>query len=405
MGSDNVNFKSFRIIFIVLIIIMFTVATYFFTKGLLMEDPKTALDKPSSSTVLEVDLEKRIDEIAAKHEGLIYKSEEIPEFISLAFIDGEKLSTYYIDAKTGLELNFTDLIKPDKIEDFHKLEEELLRFKYPQFIVEGILKDEGEKVYWVKENEIIVYYYDYVYDYPIQEDIFLKLNNQEIKENLNYTYKLDLEYTNEDGYQYSKDKKTVAITFDDGPSSQYNEAFLSVLEQNKSHATFFMVGSMMRQCQKCVLKTYESGNEIGMHSYGHINITKSTLNEVLEDLKKTDDLFYQITNDHIKYFRPPYGSYNKENLENINYPFILWNLDTEDWRYKDAERTVNYVMENISDGDIILMHELYGTSLEALEILLPRLYAEGYQVVSVSELAQLKQKDLLAGYAYRSIKS
>ena len=95
----------------------------------------------------------------------------------------------------------------------------------------------------------------------------------------------------------------------------------------------------------------------------------------------------------------------KTNLQNINIPLILWNMDTEDWRYKDVDRIVNYVMENVSDGSIILMHELYETSLQALEIILPKLYAAGYQVVSVGELANLQGRTIDAHKAYSAIKS
>ena len=222
---------------------------------------------------------------------------------------------------------------------------------------------------------------------------------------MDFTYQLDAEYQNENGYNYSVDKKVVAITFDDGPSSKYNAKFLDALARNKAHATFFMVGTMMQSCQKCVLDTYNSGNEIGSHTWNHINIKNNSIDTVNASLKQVDDLFYKITNDHIKYIRPPYGSYSKTNLQNINIPLILWNMDTEDWRYKDVDRIVNYVMENVSDGSIILMHELYETSLQALEIILPKLYAAGYQVVSVGELANLQGRTIDAHKAYSAIKS
>ena len=164
-----------------------------------------------------------------------------------------------------------------------------------------------------------------------------------------------------------------------------------------------MVGTMMNNCQKCVLDTYNSGNEVGSHTYNHMNIKKNSILDVNNNLKQVDDLFYKITNDHIKYVRPPYGSYSKENLENVNNPLILWNIDTEDWSHHDVDYIVNEVLENVQDGSIILMHELYETSLQALEVLLPRLYAEGYQVVSVSELANMKGKTLESGHAYRAI--
>ncbi len=363
------------------------------------EEEETKTSIPSNSSV---NVEEIISKIKGENTDLIYESSDILEFTSLVFLEDGRYKTYLINNKTGEELQITDFIS--NWENFERKEEELLRLKYPEFLVQCILNSDGKKVYVVKSNEMIVYYYDYTYDYEYLEEVSLKINYNEIKDLLDFTYQLDQEYENEDGYQYSKDKKTVAITFDDGPSSTYNKQFLEVLAKNKAHATFFMVGTMMNSCQKCVLDTYNSGNEVASHTYNHINIKKSDPLEVNENIEKTDDLFYQITGDHIKYVRPPYGAYNKTNLENVNYPLILWNVDPEDWRYRDVEKIVNNVMENVSDGSIILMHELYQTSLEALEIILPKLYAEGYQVVSVGELAELQDRSIEAHHAYRSFR-
>ena len=398
------KYKVFKIIFIILIVILFSLATFFLIKGLLMEkEDKGKSD--SAPSVSSVDVEKAISAIKSEHGELLYESEDIPEFTSLAFKENDRIESYIIDTSTGEELKLEDIIKSNKMDDFLKKEMELLNLKYPEFIVEGIQNSGGEKVYLIKSNELLIYYYDYTYEYDYQEVVSLTINYNEVHEFLDFTHLLDSEYTNEDGYQYSKDKKTVAITFDDGPSSKYNRQFLDALAKNKAHGTFFMVGTMMQSCQKCVKDTYQSGNEVASHTYNHINMTRKSIEDVNASIKKTDDLFYQITGDHIKYVRPPYGSYNKTNLENVDYPLILWNLDTEDWRYKDVDHIVNYVMENVSDGSIILMHELYETSLEALEIILPKLYAEGYQVVSVGELAELKGREVLSGHAYRSLKS
>ena len=396
------KYKVFRIIFIILIIVLLVLATYFVFKGFTLEE-KPLIDDNSSTSVPIINVEEIIGNVKSENSNLIYESTQIEEFTSLAFLENDRVKSYFIDEDTGEELSIEDLIKEGKLEDFKNKELELLNLKYPEFIVQGIIDGNGNKVYLVKENEMIIYYYDYTYLYDVEEEITLKINYNEIHDYLDFTHLLDSEYTNEDGYQYSKDKKVVAITFDDGPSSKYNAKFLDVLARNKAHATFFMVGTMMQTCQKCVLDTYQSGNEVASHTYNHLNMKTSSIEDVNASIKKTDDLFYQITNDHIEYVRPPYGAYNKTTLENVDYPLILWNLDTEDWRYRDVDHIVNYVMENVSDGSIILMHELYETSLQALEILLPKLYAEGYQVVSVGELASLKDRVLEAHHAYRSL--
>lgn len=395
------KYKVFKIIFIVLIVISFSLATFFTVKGLTYKDKDVT--NPEEASMSSVDVEQILEDIKASNTNLVYESTGISEFKSLAFLEENKIKSYLIDTVTGAELSIKDIIKEDKYEEFLVKEEELLRLKYPEFIINGIINGEGTKVYVIKENVMVVYYYDYVYDYPYTESVNLTINYNEVHDYLDFTHELDAEYQNENGYNYSADKKTVALTFDDGPSSKYNAQFLDVLARNKAHATFFMVGTMMNNCQKCVLDTYNSGNEVGSHTYNHMNIKKNNALDVNDNLKQVDDLFYKITNDHIKYVRPPYGSYSKENLENINNPLILWNIDTEDWSHHDVDYIINSVMENVQDGSIILMHELYETSLQALEVLLPRLYAEGYQVVSVSELANMKGKTLESGHAYRAI--
>ena len=395
------KYKVFKIIFIVLIVISFSLATFFTVKGLTYKDKDVT--NPEEASMSSVDVEQIFEDIKASNTNLVYESTGISEFKSLAFLEEGKVKSYIVDTITGAELSIKDIIKEDKYDEFLAKEEELLRLKYPEFIVNGIINGEGTKVYVIKENVMVVYYYDYVYDYPYTESVNLTINYNEVHDYLDFTHELDAEYQNENGYNYSADKKTVALTFDDGPSSKYNAQFLDVLARNKAHATFFMVGTMMNNCQKCVLDTYNSGNEVGSHTYNHMNIKKNNALDVNDNLKQVDDLFYKITNDHIKYVRPPYGAYSKENLENINNPLILWNIDTEDWSHHDVDYIVNSVMENVQDGSIILMHELYETSLQALEVLLPRLYAEGYQVVSVSELANMKGKTLESGHAYRAI--
>lgn len=340
----------------------------------------------------------------SKYKSIVYKESLNSEIKNEYDFTKEKFNSIIIDTETGEELTFLDMIKKDKLETFQAKELELLNLKYPEFIVKGIEEGNGTKGYYVTEQEVFIYYYDYTYNYPLNEEITLKIDFNEIKDCLNYKPELNKEYSNENGYNYSKNKKAIALTFDDGPSGRYNPLILQELAKNKAHASFFMVGQMMNSCQNCVLQTYKSGNEVGSHTYEHMNIKRREISDVYESLNKTDNIYNSITGDHIKLLRPPYGAYSKENLENINNSFILWDLDTEDWRYRNVEHIVNYIKENVHDGSIILMHELYETSYESLKIILPWLYANGYQVVSVSELAKLKDRTLEYGKAYLSLR-
>lgn len=353
------------------------------------------------NNIKKIDITEIVNKIKTEHSNILYESDN-NVFKSIVYSEESSFNSIIIDLATGEELTFLDMLTDE--DAFRSKELELLKLKYPEFIISGILNSTGVKSYYVKDKEVIIYYTGYTYNYNIENEITLKIDFNEIKDILKYKVDLNETYENEDGFKYDSTKKSVAITFDDGPSRSNNGKILDILAKNKAHATFFMLGNMMASCNNCVLETYKSGNEIGSHTYNHLNMKKNSLNDINESLAKTNNIYNSITGANIKLVRPPYGAYSNENLLNASNPYILWNLDTEDWRYRNVEHIVNYVKENICDGGIILMHELYTTSVEALEIILPWAYANGYQAVSVSELAKLKGHFLEAGQAYRSFR-
>lgn len=396
--SKMIDKSTLLLISIAFILGVIILVMFGFQKKLLHFDKQSSASSPTKRSI---HLEKSIQEIREEYPTIVYESTNIQGLMSFVYMHDEKYQSVILDTLNGKRFSFSDLIKADKKDDFLGKEEELLRLKYPEWIVDTILNGEIEKGYYVKDQEVIIYYYG-VFE-PYMENVHLKIDYQEIKNFIRFKPIFSESYQNENGYLYQKDKKTVALTFDDGPSGKYNAKILEELAKNKAHATFFMVGRLMNSYPNCVLNTYQSGNEIGSHTYDHNNIRTSKSEKVFDSISKTDSIYHSITGSHIKLLRPPYGAYNKENLENIPKTFILWSLDTEDWRYRNVNHIVEYIKENVSDGAIILMHELYETSYEALKIILPWLYAEGYQVVSVSELASIKNRVLEEGSAYLSI--
>lgn len=319
--------------------------------------------------------------------------------------DGEiKYESHLYDNNRGLEVDVESLLKENNKESFWNKVYNLLEIKYPKFIVDTIKNGNGHIAFDFKDNEVVIYFMGYKYNPEFKEIVSIKVNYNEIKDFINFSCKLDKTYTNESGYNYDSNKKTVALTFDDGPSGEKTKSILKLLEQNKAHATFFMVGNKMLEDKNTVLEVYNSGNEIGSHTYAHGNLTRETSEERFVSLNKTDEIYKSITGDTIELLRPPYGAYKKELLSELNYSVVLWNIDTEDWRYNDVDRIINTVLDNLSDGSIILMHDSYNRTIEAVEKLLPILYSKGYQVVSVSELAKLKNVELEKNNSYRKIK-
>lgn len=306
----------------------------------------------------------------------------------------------FVNKKDNKITDVYSIIKNDCIEEFDSKIMELLNLKYPKFIVDKI-NSETQKTYYLKENELIIYYDVDITEYD--EEIFLKVNYNEINNYLKIKVRLDSVYKNESGYDYDKSKKSVALTFDDGPNGEKTMDLLKILEENKAHATFFMVGNRMNSFKSTVASVYNSGNEVGSHTYAHKNLKKMTLEEAIESENATDETFKEITGGEINLIRPPYGSVNDEVKNGLDKVFVNWSVDTEDWKNKDPEIIKEIILNNIKDGDIILFHDLYQTSVDAVRDILPILYQEGYQVMSVSELAKIKNRELEKNSLYVKI--
>ena len=235
------------------------------------------------------------------------------------------------------------------------------------------------------------------------EELLLHVNYNEIKEFLKVDGKFDSTYENENGFVIDPNKKHIAITFDDGPG-KYTSRLVGYLNDGFAHATFFMQGKNLNSYKDAVKDVYNSNSEIAYHTYAHKYLTKQTNAEIKSDLEKSNKILSDIVGETFKLIRPPYGSINDDVKKALDMPFILWNIDTEDWKNKDSEYLKNYVLEKITDKDIVLFHDVHETSVEAIPNLLKELYVRGYQVVTVTELANLSGKTLESGVAYRSMK-
>ena len=325
-----------------------------------------------------------------KNSNSIIKENKLHDFTAFIVIKDNDYRTYLISNKTGKEMSFDSIIKNDKLNLFWNKVYELLELKYPEFIINGIKSGKGNIYYDIKNNEMIIYFKNYIFNPEYNDLISIRVNYNEVKDYLDFTYELDHEYINENGYDYDKNKKTIAFTFDDGPSGEYTIDIVNELLKNKARATFFMVGSKMYTYEKSLLYVYQNKMEIGSHTYNHINLKKAKETLAKEELEKTDIIYNEITGSNIKLLRPPYGAYNDKTLKNYDYAFITWNIDTNDWRYRNSKYIEEHILSQVTDGSVILMHDSYKTTVEAVRNVLPKLYALNYQVVSVSDLAAIK---------------
>lgn len=202
--------------------------------------------------------------------------------------------------------------------------------------------------------------------------------------------------------EIAKEKKLVAITFDDGPS-KYTSELVDILEDNEVNATFFVIGSNISKYKDSVVKAYKAGNEIGIHTYSHKSFTSMTISQIKKELDKTRGLLEKADVDYSNIVRPPYGNINKKIQNGIDTSFILWSVDTRDWESKDKDKIIKEVKNSISEGSIILFHDIYPTTIKAIKELLPEL-TEEYEFVTVSELFERNDMILEENQKYYKIK-
>lgn len=181
------------------------------------------------------------------------------------------------------------------------------------------------------------------------------------------------------------DKPIVALTFDDGPS-QYTKRIVDTLTEYNSKATFFVMGYRLEEYGENTLYAFNHGMEIGNHSYSHKQFVGLNQHSINQQMNDTNKLIKDLTGKEPRLYRPPYGRINQMILSKIPMAAILWNVDPQDGKAYDAQEIVDNVMEDVKDGSIILLHDVYEKTADALDILLPKLIEEGYQVTNVSQM-------------------
>ena len=201
-------------------------------------------------------------------------------------------------------------------------------------------------------------------------------------------------------------KPMVALTFDDGPHATYTDHLLDILEENGVVATFFEVGRNLSNDPDAVRRAEAMGCEIGSHSYRHADLGKMSEADIAADLAKADQCFVDVLGHAPTILRPPYGSLNNAVKYTTGRSIVTWSIDTEDWLSRNVEKILAAV-QNAGDlnGQVILMHSSYDTSVEAARQLIPWLIEQGYQLVTITELITLHYGDQVLpngtyGYSY-----
>lgn len=183
-----------------------------------------------------------------------------------------------------------------------------------------------------------------------------------------------------------EDGKKVALTFDDGPHKYYTQELLDGLRERQVIATFFLIGESIEGKEDVVKQMHEDGHLIGNHTYTHVQLNKEKTDDACAEVWKTNTKIFDVTGEVPYFIRPPFGEWDEELSCVIDMSPVLWDLDPLDWKYQDKDRIVKYVVKNVRDGDIILLHDVYKTSVQAALEIVDILKKEGYEFVTVEEL-------------------
>jgi peptidoglycan/xylan/chitin deacetylase (PgdA/CDA1 family) len=310
------------------------------------------------------------------------------------------LNKEYRDYKKNISIDYPffnniiiDNYLNDYLESFIKQENDLVDLLFIDYDYEE-LEDRIELILYIykqKENTVQKY----------SRKIEIDVDNGLIIEN-NKIIDTSIEYDIYNQTIIKKDKPMIALTFDDGPNHNTSRV-LDILEKYNAKATFFILGTNIKGNEKTIKRMNELNMEIGNHMYSHKLLTKLENDKILSEIEQVDNLIFDIINEYPSLIRPSYGTINNRIKKIINRPIIIWNTDTLDWKYHNSKSIANKVLKHASDGDIILMHDIYRATANSLEIIIPKLLEDGYQLVTVSELLYYKGITPTPGKVYSNV--
>lgn len=331
----------------------------------------------------------------------------------------------YLDSDTNLEIDIKDLVIDNKF--YNVLIEESSKYLKNHNNIELYDKEQFEeevnnidnyKILVFSENCLYVVFTPHIVS-PYEGDINVPINYELINEYLNNEYFTSIEKDDikNDDIDHSKEikrirdykefegKKIVALTFDDGPAHSKTETLLTEFEKRNIRASFFVLGELALKQPDIVKKAYNMGHTIGSHTYDHKNLKKIDDEQLAYEVNYTNEILKEIIGTDIKFIRPPYGGYNTDILNSVDMSFILWSVDTWDWQLKDADKIADYMVNNIEDGDIVLLHDIHAETIDGVIKAVDLMQADGYAFVSLEELIAYKNIVIQTHKAYRFFRS
>ena len=203
--------------------------------------------------------------------------------------------------------------------------------------------------------------------------------------------------------QASSGRKYIALTFDDGPSGRYTQTLLDGLKLRGAKATFLLCGYRMEQYPELTQRIFDEGHEIGYHGFSHDSMQRMSRRQIGQELM--DSLALLPEGCDPVWFRPPGGVVTdgvRQVAQARQLALLSWSVDPMDWKIKSTATIEQTVLKNVGDGDIILLHDMSMTSVQAALDIVDALQEQGFRFVTASELAKLRKTAIKPGAVYKS---
>jgi len=202
--------------------------------------------------------------------------------------------------------------------------------------------------------------------------------------------------------QPAADAPVLAVTFDDGPNDLITPRVIDALNERGIRATFFMMGYLVEKHPEVVDYAYSSGHQIASHGWDHdVQLTRLSDESLQYQVDATAQAIRNIIGEDPAYLRPIYGTIDAKTAAKIHTPIILWTIDPRDWDLRDAEKVKQEILDTVFDGGVLLLHDLYDTTLEGAMAAFDELLAEGWRFVTLEEYYELYGMELQPGTVYR----
>ena len=196
--------------------------------------------------------------------------------------------------------------------------------------------------------------------------------------------------------------KYIALTFDDGPKAGTTDVLLDGLRDRGASATFFVVGEQARRYPELVRRMAAEGHQVGNHTWSHVRLEDAEPEVVRAEIGQTETLLRSLLGGQDYWLRPPYGQITAGTEGEITVPMMKWSVDPRDWESRDADKVTEAVLSAAAPNSIILLHDIYPTSVEAALRVVDALAAQGYWFVTVEELLRLNGIEAQSGVLYRT---